>query len=188
MRRQVRASAAHLGGRAPPGVARLWVGVGRGCLSVVACPCCVCALVPVVAPSPSVPRPLVLSPSWPFDGFLPLHCVAPGALSLWAPACYLGPPLAPLPGCPFPSLALPLPLPFPFPVWCCWGGGGGLWGADGTCLEVGGLQPPTEGFNGVWGGEGPGPRPGGGLPMPPAAWRPQGQPRSGWRGCGCGSP
>ena len=26
------------------------------------------------------------SPSWPFDGFLPLRCVARGALSLWAPA------------------------------------------------------------------------------------------------------
>ena len=61
------------------------------------------------------------SPSWPFDGILPLRCVASGALSLWAPACYLGPLLAPLPGFPFPSLALPLPLPFPFPLWWWWG-------------------------------------------------------------------
>ena len=72
-----------------------------------------------VAPSPGVgvpsfPRP---SPSWPMGSFLLPCCVPPGALSLWAPACYLGPFLAPLPGCPFPSLALPLPVPFPFPVW-----------------------------------------------------------------------
>ena len=53
----------------------------------------------------------------------PVLC-RPLALSLWATACYLGLLLAPLPGCPFPSLAVPLPVPFPFPVWWWWGWGG----------------------------------------------------------------
>ena len=116
---------------------------------------------PVCAPWRPTLRPLPLCNglwSFPFlalDGFLPPCCVALGALSLWAPACYLGPLLAPLPGRRFPSLALPLLLPFPFPVWWWWGGGGGggLWGADGPCLGVGGLKPPAEGFGGVGGAE-----------------------------------
>ena len=53
------------------------------------------------------------SPSSPFVGYLPLRCVAPGALSLCAPASYLGPLLAASTGCPFPFLASPLPLAFP---------------------------------------------------------------------------
>ena len=57
-----------------------------------------------------------LGASWPMGGFLLPCCVAPGALSLWAPACYFGPLLAPLPGCPSPSLALSLPVPFLSPV------------------------------------------------------------------------
>ena len=149
VRREVGALAACLGGRAPPEVAQCQLGVGR-CWSL----CCgvpflcvrtgahSCALsLHATAPGPS--------PSWPVGGFLSPCCVAPGALSLWAPACYLGPLLAPLPKCPSPSLALPLPLPFPFPVWWWWGGGGGLWGADGPYLGVGRLEPPAEGFGGV---------------------------------------
>ena len=106
------------------GVGRRWfsrpgmpfLGVGRGaCRGVLF----LCA---------SVPAP---APSWSLGGFLPPLCVASGALSLWAPAPHLGPLRAPLPECPFLSLALPLPMPFPFPVWWWWGGGGG---ADGPGL------------------------------------------------------
>ena len=60
----------------------------------------------------SVPAP---APSWSLGGFLPLRCVAFGALSLWAPARHLWPLRAPLPECPLPFLALALPVPFPFP-------------------------------------------------------------------------
>ena len=52
---------------------------------------------------------------------------------------------------PCPSLALALSLPGVVVVGI---GGGGLWGADGPCLVVGGLQPPAEGF-GVFGGRRP---------------------------------
>ena len=151
VRRQIRASAARVGGCAPLVVAPCRLGLGR-CWSfrfgvpfllvrpgARGCALSLCA---------TVPGP---SPSWSFDGFLPPCCVAPGALSLWAPACYLGPLLAPLPGCPFPSLALPLLLCCPFEVWWWWGGGGGLWGTDGPCLGVGGLEPSAEGFGGVAG-------------------------------------
>ena len=65
-----------------------------------------------------------LARSWSLGGFLTPCCVAFGALPLWAPAPHLGPLRAPLPECPFPSLALPLPVPFPFPVWWWWAGGG----------------------------------------------------------------
>ena len=75
----------------------------------------------VLFPCAPVPIP---SPSWPFGGFLLPGCVAPGVLSLWAPACRLGRFRAPLPECPSLPLALHLPVPFPFPVWCWWGGGG----------------------------------------------------------------
>ena len=75
----------------------------------------------VLFPCAPVPVP---SPSWTFGGFLLPCCVAPGALSLWAPACHLGRFRAPLPECPSLPLALPLPVPFPFPVWW-WSGGGG---------------------------------------------------------------
>ena len=111
-------------GRAPPGVVRRPLGVGRrwslrrgmpflgvgpgarhGVLFL-------CASVPVPATS------------WPLVGFLPPRCVTSGALSLWAPAPHLGHFRALLPECPFLSLALPLPVPFPFPVWWWWGGGG----------------------------------------------------------------
>ena len=149
VRRQVPASAACLSGRAPPGVARCPLGVGPCwyrcgvpflCARPGACRCApsLCA----TAPCPS--------PSWFVGGFLPWCCAAPVALSLWAPACHLGCLLAPLPGCPFPSLALPLPLPFPFPVgWWRARGGGGMWGADGPCLGLGGLEPQAEGFRSV---------------------------------------
>ena len=100
----------------------------------------------VLFPCAPVPVP---SPSWPLGGFLLPRCVAPGALSLWAPACHLGRFPAPLPECPSLPLALPLPMPFPFPVWWWWGGGGG--GAAGPGLGVGGLEPLAEG-SGVVGG------------------------------------
>ena len=104
----------------------------------------------VIFPCATVP---VLSPSWPMGGFLLPCCVAPAALSLWAPACHFGPFLALLSGYPFPPLALPLIVPLPFPVWWPWGGGGGLWGADGPGLGVGGLEPLAEGWRGVGGAE-----------------------------------
>ena len=99
------------------GVGRHWslhcgmpfLGVGRGaCRGLLF----LCASVPAAAPS------------WSLGGFLPPHCVAFGALSLWAPAPHLGPLRALLPERPLPFRALPLPVPFPFPVWWWWGGGG----------------------------------------------------------------
>ena len=90
------------------------------------------------------------APSWSLGGFLPPRCVPFGALPLWAPASHLGPLRAPLPECPFPSLALPLPVPFPFPVWWWWGRGGG---GDGPGQEVGGLEPLAERLGGVGGAE-----------------------------------
>ena len=111
-------------GRAPPGVVRRPLGearrwslrrgmpflrVGPGARL---CVLFLCASVPVP------------SPSWPLGGFLSPRCVAPGALSLWAPACHLGPFRAPLLKCPLLSLALPLPVPSPFLAWWWWGGGG----------------------------------------------------------------
>ena len=103
----------------------------------------------------------VSSPSWPLGGFLLPRCVAPGALSLWAPACHFEPFLAPLPECPCLPLALPFPVSFPFPVWWWWGGGGGApmaqawgwlaWSHWRRVLEgVGGLEAldrvPEEGL------------------------------------------
>ena len=141
-------------GRAPPGVARCPLGMGRcwslrrGMPFLRVCPgTCRCVLLLCV----TVPVP---SPSWPMGGTLLPCCVAPGALSLWAPACYHGPFLAPLPGCPFPSLALHLPVPFSFPVWWRWGGGGSVgrrWPTPG-----GGWSGATGvGFWGVWGRQRP---------------------------------
>ena len=112
-------------GCAPPGVVRRLLGVGwrwslrRG--------------MPFLRLGPGANRGVlllctsvpVLAPSWPLGGFLLPRCVASGALSLWASASHLGPFRAPLPDCPFLSLALPLPVPFPFPVWWWWGRGGG---------------------------------------------------------------
>ena len=78
--------------RVMPGV-RLWgscgVNWGRGGagLSVVACPSCMCALVPVVAPSPPVPQPV----AFPFPGLLVVSC--PRVALPWCPvpvgACLL---------------------------------------------------------------------------------------------------
>ena len=151
-------------GRAPPGVLRRPLGVGRRWSLRRGMPfLCVgpgarrdvhflCASVPVPAPS------------WPFGGSLPPRCVASGALLLWAPASHLGPFRGPLPECPFLSLVLPVPCPFPSR---CGGGGvgGGGWPrpGDGWPGAIGG------GFGGCRGGGGPGPRRRGGPPMPPAA-------------------
>ena len=102
--------------RCPLGVGRCWSlrwGMPFLCLRPGARRC-------VLSLWATVPGP---SPSWPVGGFLLPCCVAPPALSLWAPDCYLGPLLAFLPVCPFPSLALPLPVPFAFPVWWWWSGG-----------------------------------------------------------------
>ena len=112
-------------GRAPPGAVRRLLGVGqrwslpRGMPFLRVGPG---ARRGVLLRCASVPVP---APSWPLSGFLPPRCVASGALSLWVPVPHLGPFRAPLPECPFLSLALPLPVPFPFPVWWWWGGGGG---------------------------------------------------------------
>ena len=129
-------------GRAPPGILRRPLGVGRHSSLRRGMPFLrvgpgarrgflfLCALVPVP------------SPCWPLGGFLLPRCVASGALSLWAPACHSGPFRAPLSECPFLSLALPLPVPFPFPV-CWWRGGG----------QGGGLEPLAKGSGGVGGAE-----------------------------------
>ena len=145
VRRQVRVATARLGRRAPPGVARCRMGVAR-CWSFrcgvpflrVRPGACRCALsLCATAPGPSF--------SWPFGGFLPLCCVAPGALSLWAPTCYLGSLLAPLPRA--------FSLPFLFPVWWWWRCGGAC-GAQGPhAWGQGCLEPPAKGFGGVGGAE-----------------------------------
>ena len=101
-----------------------------------------CALVPAVAPPPYVLRPLAL----PFPGPLVVSCPRvvlppvpcpcgrlPATLGLSSPLA-AGPPFA---------------LSLPGIVVVGWGGG--LWGADGPCLGVGGLEPPAEGFGGVGG-------------------------------------
>ena len=92
----------------------LLVGKGGAVPSRVACPSFVCVPVCCCALSPSAMAP-GLSLSWPSGTSSPLCCVALSALSLWAPACYLGPLLAPLPGA--------FSLPFPFPVQWWWVGG-----------------------------------------------------------------
>ena len=154
-------------GLAPQGVVRCPLGVGgrwslrRGMPFLCLGPGARRDVLRLCAPVP-VPSPL-----WPLGGFLLPRCVAPGALSLGAPACYRGRFRAPLPDFPPVPLAHPLPVPFPFPVWWWWGGGGG--GAGGPGLGVGGLEPLAEGFRGCRGSGGPGPHPGGGPPMPPAA-------------------
>ena len=134
-------------GRAPPGVVRCPLGVGgrwslrHGTPFLRVGPGARRDVLFLCAPVP------VPSASWPLGGFLLPRCVAPGALSLWAPACHLGRYRAPLPECPSLPLALPLPVPFPFPVsWWWWGGGGG---ADGPGLGVGGLEALAEGSRGV---------------------------------------
>ena len=94
-------------GRAPPGVVRgpLEVGrrwsLGRGMPSLRVGPGARHDVVLLYAPVP------VPSPFWPLGGFLPPRCVASGALSLWAPACHLGPFPAPLPECPSPHSLSP---------------------------------------------------------------------------------
>ena len=111
-------------------------GWGGGVLSVVAWPSCVCALVPAVAPCPSVPF-LSLTLWW----FLaPVLCLVPvGACLLsWAS--------------PHPLAAGP-PFAVSLPGVVVVGWGGGLWDADCPCLGVGGLEPPAEGFWGVGGAE-----------------------------------
>ena len=147
--------------RRPLGVGRRWslrrgmpfLGVGPGtCRGVLF----LCA---------SVPAP---APSWSLGGFLPPCCVGSGALSLWAPAPHLGPFRAPLPECPFLSLALPLPSPCPCPS-PSRGGGGGVGGGGGRRWpSPGGGWPGAigGGLGGCRGGGGPGPRRGGGPPMP----------------------
>ena len=148
--------------RGSPGVSWGWGGADP---SIVACPSCVCALVPVVALSPSVPRPLVL----PLPGPLVVSCprVAPppvpcpcGRLPVT-----LGPSSPPCQGVPCPSLVLALSLPGVVVV----GWGGALRNAGGPCLRGGWSGATGGGFGGCSGGGGPGPRPGGGLSMPPAA-------------------
>ena len=127
--------------------------------------------------SPSAIAPgLTSSPCWwSSGGSLPPYCVAPGALSLWAPACYLGPllPLSPR----------AFPLSFPFPL-CWWWGGGEDSGAPMAHARAGWSGATGRGFRGFKGGGGPGPRPAGEFSMPRAACGPPGRSRWGWRGCG----
>ena len=171
-------------GRAPPGVVRCALGVER-CRSLCGgSSSCVWALVPVVVSSFSAPRSLFL----PLRGAWVVSCSHVVSLPVPCPCRHFGPFLAPLPECPFLSLALPLPVPFPFLVWWWWGGGGGLLGADGQGLGLGGLERMAEGFGGCIRGAGPGPRRGGGPLTPPAAWWRPGRPRWGLRGCGRRSP
>ena len=97
-----------------------WVGGGGGAgpSGVVSPSMMVSVLVPIVVPCPPVQWPLAFFFSlcwWSSSGSCPPCCVAPSALSLWAPACYLAPLLTPLP----PAFSLP------FPNAVCWGWGGG---------------------------------------------------------------
>ena len=100
-------------------------------------------------------------PSRTFGGFVLPRCVAPIALSLWAPAffctvhllnprsargrwapaCHIGRFRAPLPGI-VPLCPLPSPCPCPFPSWC--GGGGVRGGRDGPGLGLDGLEPLAD--------------------------------------------
>ena len=111
-------------GRAPPGVLQRPLGVGRRWSLRRGMP--FLRVGPDARPGviflcASVPVP---SPSWPLNGFLIPRCVAPGALSLLAPACHFRAFRAPLPECRSLSLALPLTVPLPFPVWWWLGAGG----------------------------------------------------------------
>ena len=147
-------------GCASPGVVRRSLGVGRR-LSLrrgmpfqgVGRGACRSAVVP----SSSVPRSPLLSLPGPWV----VSC--PHVVSLPVPCPYGRLPLrAPLPDCPLLPLAFPLPVPFPFPVRWWWGGGGRRWPSPGGGWPgaIGG------GLGGCGGGGGPGPRRGGGPPMP----------------------
>ena len=166
------------------GVRLLQLGWGCAYPSVVACPSSVCALVPVVAPSPSVPRPLVL----PLPGPLLVSCPCAGSLPVPCPCGRLPANL----GLSSPPCRGVFSLPLPFPCSCAFpsrSGGGGLGegpaGRRWLLPRCGWSEATGGGLRGFLGCRGPGPRPGGGLSMPPAAWRPPGRPRWGWLGCGC---
>ena len=111
-------------GRAPPGVVRRPLVVGRrwslrrGMSFLRVGPGARLAFVFLCASFP------VPAPSWALGGFLPPSCVAFGGLSLCAAAPHFGPFRALLPECPFLSLAKPLPVPLPFSVWWWWAWGG----------------------------------------------------------------
>ena len=106
-----------------------------------ACAPCVTA----VASSFSVPRSLFL----PLPGPWVVSCSCVVSLPMPCPCGHLpvtlGLSLPPCRGVPSRSLHSPCPCPFPSG---CGGGGveGGLWGADGPCLGLGGLEPPAEGL------------------------------------------
>ena len=125
-------------------------GAGR---SVVAWPSCVCALVPVVAPSRSLPRPLVLLLPRPLMVSCgPRFLVPVGACLLpWASPRPLAEVSFPFP---CPSLALAFSLPGVGVVGCGGGPVGRRWSmpGGGWCGATG------RGFRGVGGGGGPGPR------------------------------
>ena len=146
MRRQVHAWRRFLAGvrlRRSRGIGWGWGGAGP---SVVACRSCVCALVSVVVPSPSVPGPLVL----PFPGPLVVSCGRvvsppvpcpcgrlPATLGLSSPPCR-GPPI-----CPFPSRC----------GGC--GVGGGPLGRRWPMSGCGWSGPTGAGFQGCRGGHRP---------------------------------
>ena len=169
VRHLIRGSAGCVGGvrpRGSRGVRWGWGGVG---LSVVACP-------PACAPCCPPLRPVTLRHGPCFfhiPGSSAVSCSRVVSLPVPHPCgrfpVTLGPSSPPCRGAP--SRPLPSPCLCPFPSRCGGGGvGGGLWGADGPRLGVGGLEPLAEGLGlGCRGGAVPGPRPGGGLPMGPAA-------------------
>ena len=162
LRRPVLAGVRHQGSR---DVSCGWGGAGS---SVVACPSCVCALVPVVALSPSVPRPLVVPLPGPFVVSCPRVALPPVPCPCVRLPVTLGPSSPPWRG--VLSRTLPFPCPCPFPS--RWRGGGVGEGPVGRRWPTPGGR--WSGATGRWfrrgrGGGGPGPRPGGGLPMPPVA-------------------
>ena len=122
------------------GSPRVGWGWGGGDPFIAAYLSCVCALVPAVAPLPSVPF-LFLALRW----FLaPVLC---------RPRC-----LVPVGACLLPwasprPLAAGPPFAVSLPGVVVVGSGGGLWGADGRSLGLGGLEPPADGLRGVGGAE-----------------------------------
>ena len=151
--------------RGSRGVSWGWGGAGP---SVVACPSCVCALVPVVALSPSVPRPLVLPRPGPLVVSCPLVAPPPVPCPCGCLLVTFGPSSPPCRG----VLSRPLlfPFPCPFPSRCGGGGVGGGPAGRRWPMPGGGSSGATGG--GFWGCRGSGDperRPGRGLPMPPEA-------------------
>ena len=136
VRRLVRAPAAHLGGRAPPGVARCWPGLGRCWSSLPVCRSWCPPLRPITLCHGPWPF-LFLALGWPLSPMLccPRCPVPVGACLLpWAPPRPL-------------AAGLPFALSLPGVVVSGWRGG--LLGGDGPFLGLGGLGGVFGGLGGA---------------------------------------